>query len=101
MEREVREGQKSCPSLTSNETYEAAPRRTRTKISAMALKATRARAATSPKEEGPPLLGSGVLGLVVALAAELVAVGEPLAEPLAPLTVTEAVISGCILQWYA
>jgi len=70
----------------------------------MAPKATSARAATSPKEEGPPLLGSGLPGLVVALAVGLaVGLAEPLeealAEPLALLTVTVAVISGCILQW--
>jgi hypothetical protein len=67
----------------------------------MAPKATSARAATTPKEEGPPLLGSGAPGLVVALAVALgealaVALGEALAEALgealAPLTVTVAVI---------
>ena len=69
------------------------------------------------------------VGLVIALAVELVAIAEPLeealaeplgealgealavglaepleealAEALAPLTVTVAVIVGCILQWYA
>ena len=136
MEREGREKEKSYPSLPSNKSYEAAPRRTRTKTSAMA-KATSARPATSSKEE-PPLLGSCcvlalAVGLVIALAVELVAIAEPLeealaeplgealgealavglaepleealaeglAEALAPLTVTVALISGCILQWYA
>jgi len=77
-----------------------------------------ARAATSPEEEGPPLLGSGAPGPAVALAepleealavglAEALVVGlaealaEPLEEALAPLTVTVAVIVGCMLQWYA
>src|SRR5215213_8131158 len=67
------------------ERYEAAPRRTRTKTSAMA-KATSARPGTSSKVE-PPLLGSCVLalavGLVIALAVELVAIAEPLEEALA------------------
>jgi hypothetical protein len=121
----------SYPSLPSNEIYEAAPRRTTTKTIAMA-KATSARPATNAKK--PPLLGSRVPGLVVALAVGLEeapavrlggplveplaeALGEPLAEGLAgalaeplgeplgealvPLTATVAVISGCILQWYA
>src|SRR5215213_1964165 len=102
--RVPREGrEKSYPSLPPNEeTYEAAPpRRTRTNTNAMAPKATSAKAATTPKEEGPPLLGSGAPGPVVALAvglAEALAVG--LGEPL-PLTVTVAVMSGCMLQWYA
>jgi hypothetical protein len=116
MEREEREREKSLPSLPSNETYEAPPRRTRTKTSAMAPKATSARPATSPKE-GPPLLGSCCVlglsvGLLIALAVGLVAMAEPLAEALAeplaealgealtvglaealaPLTVTVAVI---------
>jgi hypothetical protein len=76
----------------------------------MAPKATSASAATSPKEGGPPLPGSGAPGLVVALGEALAealgealaeALAEPLAEALAPLTVTVAVMSGCILQWYA
>src|SRR5215208_5075109 len=104
MERERRGREKSHPSLPSNKTYEAAPRRTRTKTSAM-VKATSARPTTSPKEE-PPLLGSCcvlalVVGLVIALAVGLVAMAEPLEEALeealAPLTVTVAVISGCML----
>jgi hypothetical protein len=87
MEREEREREKSLPSLPSNETYEAPPRRTRTKTSAMAPKATSARPATSPKEE-PPLLGSCCVlglsvGLLIALAVGLVAMAEPLAEALA------------------
>ena len=86
MEREGREKEKSYPSLPSNKSYEAAPRRTRTKTSAMA-KATSARPATSSKEE-PPLLGSCcvlalAVGLVIALAVELVAIAEPLEEALA------------------
>ena len=128
MEREGREKEKSYPTLPSNKTYDAAPRRrTRTKTSAMAM-ATSARPTTSSKEE-PPLLGSCcvlalAVGLVIALAVGLVAMAEPLeealaeplaealaeplgealgvglAEALAPLTLTVAVISGCILQWY-
>src|SRR5215213_9194229 len=85
MEREGREREKSYPTLPSNKTYEAAPRRTRTKTSAMA-KATSARPATSSKVE-PPLLGSCcvlalAVGLVIALAVELVAMAEPLEEAL-------------------
>jgi hypothetical protein len=85
MEREGREKEKSYPSLPSNKSYEAAPRRTRTKTSAMA-KATSARPATSSKVE-PPLLGSCcvlalAVGLVIALAVELVAIAEPLEEAL-------------------
>jgi hypothetical protein len=85
MEREGREKEKSYPSLPSNKSYEAAPRRTRTKTSAMA-KATSARPATSSKVE-PPLLGSccvlaPAVGLVIALAVELVAIAEPLEEAL-------------------
>jgi hypothetical protein len=86
MEREGREREKSYPSLPSNKTYEAAPRRTRTKTSAMA-KATSARPATSSKEE-PPLLGSCcvlalAVRLLIALAVGLVAMAEPLEEALA------------------
>jgi hypothetical protein len=94
MEREGREREKSYPSLPSNKTYEAAPRRTRTKTNAMA-KATSARPATSSKVE-PPLLGSCcvlalAVGLLIALAVELVAIAEPLEEALAePLALAEA-----------
>jgi hypothetical protein len=80
-------------------------------------KATSASPATSTKE--PPLLGKCVPGLLLLAPAvglkEALAVGlgeplaeplgeelaEALAEPLAPLTETVAIISGCILQWYA